>query len=1260
MSKIIMKLTALLLGLAGTLTLQAQEVKGIVTDSKGEPLMGVFVMIEGTTTGTSTGLDGDYVIDVPDASKAVLQFSLIGMKTVSIPVAGKSVIDVVLEDEATTLDDVVVVGYATVKRRDLLGSVSSVGSEKLTEQPVTTVSQALSGKMAGVSVVTTEGDPDADIKIRVRGGGSITQDNSPLYIVDGFPVESINDISSSEIQSIDVLKDAFSTAIYGSRGANGVVIVTTKSGSKQSRFTVSLNSYYGVKRIANKEAIVPMDAENFVKFQYELAKIRSNVSDNYEPYFGKFSDIDLYKGLPTNDWVDMVFGRTGTTMSNDVAVSGSGDKYTWTLGFARMDDKAIMMGSDYTRNNLSFKAQYKPFKIATFDVNLRYSGTDVRGSGANGINDTGTTSGNGRLKHSVSYTPIPISTTIQGMDEEADYGDNAPPLQSVADNDSKRFRTSWMGNAAMTLELIENLKLKIDGGYEDYAQRDDRFYGLTTYYVTNSATYKNTPASQYRDFNRRKYRNTNTLNYDFEKLFNNPDHSLNILLGEEMTISKTNQVTAMIENFPLFFDSQMAWNFLSTGTAVSMANVINPDDNLLSFFGRVNYDYKHRYSFGATLRADGSSKFSKANRWGYFPSAAVSWTISNEDWMEGTRNYIDQLKLRYSFGTAGNNNIPTGQINKEFSGSTSSWISPGTTYWTAGKIMNNPDLKWETTYTHNIGLDFSVFTGRVSGSLEVYQNTTKDLLINFPITGSGYDSQYRNIGSTRNRGIELTLNMPLVSSKNFSLNLSGNIAYNINKVTSLGGLETIYSQSYWASTEIGDDYVVKVGEPLGNMYGYRNDGRYEASDFTYSDGKWVLNEGVADDSAVIGAQYLRPGALKLKDLNGDGKVTVADREIIGNAAPDFTGGFALSAYFYGFDFSANFNYMIGNDIYNANKIEFTSSRKFYNRNLVNMMNVADRWSSIDWGTGELITDPDALAAANRGTSMWSPFIGNAVFSDWAVEDGSFLRLQSATLGYTFPEALMERISISKLRIYVTGTNLFCLTNYSGYDPEVDTRRATPLTPGVDYSAYPKSRGIVAGINLTFARKAVETGTSEVVKTVSRPSKKSSQLESDYNALKGDYEALKSKLADSRKEYEAENARLRNDLADANEQIKDLKASAKDCDKAVKEAKLSGLLRTIYFAEGSYALSEHARYTIEEIADLMKENKDMTLSFVGSTNTNGSEEYNFKLSENRVNAVTNALKALGIPAERFTDLKWVGKQGMTKSGECRRVVVNFAE
>ncbi len=1070
MNNLTSKIYLLIAGLFVTLTVSAQQISGVVKDTGGQPLAGVSVFIDGTTTGASTDVDGKYVIDVDNATGKVLVFSFIGMRTQEVRIGNSLVYDIIMEEDANFLEETVVIGYATVKRKDLIGSVSSVDSKALAAMPVTTVGEALTGRMAGVQVTTTEGDPDADIKIRVRGSGSITQDSSPLYIVDGFPVESISDIPASDIQSIDVLKDAFSTAIYGSRGANGVVLVTTKGGTS-GKFSVSYNAYWGQKWMANKDAIQVEDPYNFVKNQYELSMIRGKYEDQYVPYFGLYEDIGLYENVQGNDWIGQVFGNTGTNFSHNVSVSGSTDKVRWTASYAHIGDNAIMTGSDYKRDNLNFKANYKPIKELEFDINARYSHTTIMGSGSNSMDDAGSTSGNGRLKHSVQYSPIPIAGgAISGSDLEEDYGDNAPPLQSVADNDNKRVRRNWTVNGAVTWHIIKNLNLRVEGGLEDYTQENNRFYGLTTYYVGNTAQYKNKPATRYTDTYRQTIRNTNTLSYNFEEVFNDDRHHLDLLLGQEYIFKRSNELTSVVENFPDFFDSEMAWNFMSTGTSISTNNYYDPNDKLLSFFGRVNYVFDNRYSVSATMRADGSSKFTKGNQWGYFPSAAASWTISNEPWMDGASGWLDNLKLRYSYGTAGNNNIPSGMTMLNFASFSTSWISQSGTYWSTvtddgDTIMPNEDLTWETTISHNIGLDFSFFKSRLNGSVELYHNTTKDLLIQFPTAGSGYEFQYRNMGSVRNRGIEVSLNAVLVEKENFGLTLGANLSLNQNEVTSLGGLSRIEAVTEWASTEVGTDYIVEVGRPLGNIYGYESDGFYKASDFTYDGTKWVLNEGVVDCSSVIGSDYLRPGAMKLKDQDGNGSVTVDDKRVIGNSTPKGFGGITLSGYLYGFDFSANFNYVFGNDIYNANKIEFTSSRKYSNRNL--MKTDEQRWTNIDWSTGQLITDPDQLDQVNANATLWSPAVGNAVLSDWAVEDGSFLRLTSATIGYTLPSHITMKAKISRLRFYVTGTNLFCLTNYSGYDPEVDTRRATPLTPGVDYSAYPKSIGYVVGVNLTF-------------------------------------------------------------------------------------------------------------------------------------------------------------------------------------------------
>ena len=1055
----------------------ADVIKGVVKDAAGVPIPGAAVMIQGTTQGVSTDLDGNFSIDIADPNAKTLEITCIGLQTQVIKIGSKTFFDVVMQDDTNFLDETVVIGYATVKRRDVMGSVTSVDSKTITAAPVSNVTEALTGRMAGVQITTTEGDPDADVKIRVRGSGSITQDSSPLYIVDGFPVESISDIAASDIKTIDVLKDAFSTAIYGSRGANGVVLVTTKSGEK-GKVSVSYNAYGGAKWMANKKAVDVMSPYDFVRGQYELASVLDKVDERYVPLFGSFDDIDLYRDVQGNDWVQQVFGHTGTTFSHNLMVSGGGEKVKWSASYAHINEKAIMTGSDYHRDNLAFKTQYKPIKQLTFDLNLRYSFMKVMGAGANSINDAGSTSGtNGRLKHAVMYTPIPLDNAATDSDMEEDYGDNAPPLKSVADNDKQRIRKNWTLNAAVTWHIIKNLDLRVEGGLDDWSQADDQFYGLTTYYVANTAVkeYQGHPAARAVSIYRRKIRSTNTLNYKFDQVIPDQRHHLDALLGVEYIRTTANTNTMVVEGLPDFFTSDLARNFMSSAAYTRVANkYYDPDDQLLSFFGRANYDFDSRYSLSATVRADGSSRFSRGHQWGVFPSAAVGWTISNESWMKNAR-WLSNLKLRYSFGTAGNNNIPSGVQAMYFAALTDAsaqWVYGTTTPWASttvdGKtIMPNPDLTWETTYSHNIGIDFSFLRSRINGSIELYQNTIDNLLIQFPTAGSGYSYQYRNSGTIRNRGIELSLSAVLVETKNFGLNFSGNISLNQNRVMSLGALESIPAYSNWASTKLTPyaDFLVEPGQPLGNVYGYKVAGRYDVDDFTWDadKGKWLLNEGVVDCSNAVGANFMRPGALKLQDNDGDG---TPDLQVIGNTLPLGSGGFSLSGVLYGVDFSANFNYVFGNKIYNANKVEFTSYRDYWRRNLLSSMSPDQRWNNIDWKTGEVVNDPDKLRAMNEGTTMWSP-LTNAVLTDWAMEDGSFLRLSTATIGYTLPEALTMKIKMKKLRVYVTGTNLFCLTAYSGFDPEVDSRRATPLTPGVDYSAYPKSIGVVGGLNITF-------------------------------------------------------------------------------------------------------------------------------------------------------------------------------------------------
>lgn len=1065
--------TALLVLFAIAATaIQAQTIKGNVKDTSGEPIIGASVKEPGTKNVAVTDLDGNFSINVTNGQE--LQFSYIGMKAKTVKTAGKSTVNVVLEDEATSLDELVVIGYGAVRKKDLTGSVATVGNEALQAVPVATAAEALSGKMPGVNITTTEGSPDAEVTIRVRGGGSITQSNDPLYIVDGFPVESISDIPASDIEDITVLKDASSTAIYGSRGANGVILVTTKSG-QAGKTKVSYNAYYSWKTIA--KTLDVLSHSDYVKWQYEYAMLKNDGDpSSYEEVFGTYDDMDLYDNVASNDWQDITFGRTGHTFNHNVNVSGGSDAIRYSFSYAHMNDKAIMEGSNFKRDNFSLKLNTKPSKTTTFDLQARYSDTNIRGGGANDAESTSNT--DKRLRYSVIYPAIPLSGMSGGdttSDEE--YGSLYHPLQAIADNDRKQQRKTFNMAGSFGWEIFKNFKVKAELGYDDYDNYDQRFYGLTTYYVrANIQDYPNQPAIRLISTQRHRFRSTNTVSYDFKKLFGKQSkHSLNLLAGHEYVITKKRVNTDEVHGFPTFFTSEQAWKLTSQGVPYAnggISDVYSPDDKLLSFFGRANYSFDDKYLLSATFRADASSKFSEENRWGYFPSVAVAWRISSEPFMKSTSKWLDDLKLRMSFGTAGNNNIDPGYLRQDLISRNIQYVNGYTSYFGPSSRMANPDLKWETTITRNIGLDFTLFGSKLTGSIEGYINTTKDLLMDFPMSGS-YTSQYRNIGKTQNSGVELSLTYNIVNKTDWGLSLNGNISFNKNKIKSLG-MDDFTTDSGFGSTDIGIDFLVEAGKSVGRIYGYVNDGRYEVSDFSGYDetqGIWILNDGVANASGPLG-HNVRPGDMKLVNVDGseDNKITASDRKVIGDTNPTATGGFGISARAYGFDLSANFNFSIGNDVYNANKIDFTTAdRNSQFRNMITAMADGNRWTNIDPATGQICNDPARLAELNANTTMWSPYMNKYILTDWAVEDGSFLRLNTLTLGYTLPKSLTSRVGISSLRFYCTAYNVFCITGYSGYDPEVSTMRknGSQLTPGVDYSAYPKSRQFVIGLNLNF-------------------------------------------------------------------------------------------------------------------------------------------------------------------------------------------------
>lgn len=596
---------------AATLTMSANGfaqtvIKGNVTDNTGEPIIGASVIEDGSASnGGVTDLDGNFTITLKGNSKK-LKVSYVGMKPQVVNVSGKSVVNIKLEDDATTLNDVVVIGYGSVKKKDLTGSVATVNNKALEAVPVANATEALQGKMAGVQITATEGSPDAEMKIRVRGGGSITGDNTPLYIVDGFPVESISDIPASEIEDITVLKDASSTAIYGSRGANGVILVTTKSG-KEGKVNVSYNAYYSWKKMA--KTLNTLSGSDYVKWQREYALLRDN-EDKYTNLFGNWEDRDLYENAAENDWQDQVFGRVGNTFNHNLSITGGSEKTKFNFGYAHVNDKAIMLGSSYRRDNLSLKLNHKVNKKVSVDFSMRYSNTLVNGAGAN-ESKTEVSTADSRMKNVMIYPMFNFADLSDGYDPDLQLTN---PITSVYDTDRKQSRQNFNMNGSFTWEIIKDLKFKSEFGLDWYYNTDKKYYGTSTYNArTNSVDSKGThPMAYFIDTQRKTVRNTNTLNYDFKNIIKNKDHSLNILLGEETINKKSNVNEDRLNLFPTTFTAAQAWAMSSQGTPYFVNKYNNADDNLLSFFGRANYNFMDKYLLSATFRADGSSKFSEA------------------------------------------------------------------------------------------------------------------------------------------------------------------------------------------------------------------------------------------------------------------------------------------------------------------------------------------------------------------------------------------------------------------------------------------------------------------------------------------------------------------------------------------------------------------------------------------------------------------------------------------------------------------------
>lgn len=1064
-SWLLMLFAAISLGVSA----QTITVKGNVKDTTGEPIIGASVVEKGNTTnGTITDLDSNYSIKVP--SKATLTISYIGMKTQDIAVKGQSQINVTLSDDTQALDEVVVIGYGTVAKKDLTGSVSSVSAKQIAAIPVSSASEALQGKMAGVSITTTEGSPDADVKIRVRGGGSLSQDNSPLYIVDGFPVSSISDIAPTDIQSVDVLKDASSTAIYGARGANGVIIITTKSG-QEGKVQVNFGASYGLRKVTKMVDV--LNPYEFVMWQQELDQKSFN--------YGTFDDLEIYKSYTDTDYQGEIFGRTGNQQQYNISVSGGNKDTKFNISYSRNDEKSIMLNSGFAKDNINAKINTKINKWLTFDFNARLSYQKVKGtgSGADDNQSSATTSVNAR-----SVVFAPVEKLISGGSDDDENVNNAryTPIEILNATYKRVSRFQQNYNAGVNWEPVKGLKFRSEFGYGWKYNNTDQVWGVE---ATNNSKYGNPgmPQALLTKLINKNWRNANTVTYNNDKMFN-LNHRMNVMLGHEVSSSYDHKTTMTSVGFPKNMSIKEVLANMGQGQALPTDTYIGIKDNLLSFFGRINYTINDKYLMTFTMRADGSSKFASGNQWGYFPSLALAWRISDEAFMRNSQEWLSNLKLRLSIGTAGNNRIPSGSLETTYSlaGSGDKHIyfnNTSSVVLQRGKNLSNPNLKWETTLTRNIGLDFGFWNGRLSGSLDAYWNTTKDLLMQTTLPkGAGYEFQYQNFGQTSNKGIELALDAILVDQKDFGLNFNFNISYNQAKIDKLP-TNKIWQSSGWGGSLIAgiDDFLIEEGGRLGEVYGYKLDGFYTTEDFTWDNG-WKLKEGrVNPTESGMKVNNFGPGSPKLK-ANADGKI---EKERLGNTIPKITGGFGINARYKSFDLSAFFNYSLGNKIINATKLAsgfYSDTKKDWNLN--NEFNLSKRYTWIDPANGMDMTSKsyinefgsdyaiNRLNEINAGASIFNPAsITQIPLLDWAVEDGAFLRVNNISIGYTLPKVFVQKLQMQNVRIYFTGYNLYCFTKYSGADPEVDTCRKTPMTPGIDYSAYPKSRSFVGGINVTF-------------------------------------------------------------------------------------------------------------------------------------------------------------------------------------------------
>lgn len=1092
MSNKLKNMRALLLMLLASLSLsvsaQTVTITGNVTDQSGEPIIGASLLEKGTTNGTITDFDGNYSLKA--SSNAVLVVSYLGMQTQEVNVSGKTIVNVVLKDDSKALDEVVVIGYGGSKaRKDLTGSVGSVSGLKLAQVPVASAGEALQGKIAGVQVTTVDGAPGAEINIRIRGGGtSLSGENSkPLFVVDGFIADGIDDIPPTDIQSIDVLKDASLTAIYGAKGGNGVVIVTTKAAAA-GKVQVEFNTFLQARKLAGKVDL--LDTYEFVRYQWDTTYDNNGRRNQFRNDFGNPNDMDIYRSATTHDWQDEVMGGTPLSQMYNVTVKGGSESLRFSTSLTHHDEAGLVPNSGVRRTNMNTKINVKISDKLSLLLNPRLTYRRDLGAGADGI-------GTGGLIGVLRYRPT------NGLREFTNYADKtqsyneekywmlSSPLDDINQNYQLKHSYTFINQASLTWQPIKGLTLRSDIAQSWKFSDKSRFYD---YLTDKGIDNKDMGLAELTDDRTDKYIWTNTANYDLRV---KDVHSFSFLIGHEVQNEEKTTRFNSARYFPQGTTARKAFANMGLGTPFYDSSSVNSPKRTLSFFGQASYNFDHKYLISATFRADGSTKFAPGHQWGYFPSVSAGWVISEESFMEDV-NWISMLKLRAAIGMAGNNDIDSDLWNYTYSISSNggpSWgeaTKDGEAYYATGGVFPNEKIKWETTVTRNLAFDLGLFDGRLTITPEVYWNTTRDLLYKNQIASTtGYGLQMQNIGQVTNKGVELTISGDIIQKKDFVLSGTFTMGYNKTNIDKINGetKELWFTSNRWKSEH--DDFCLREGAEVGLIYGFIYDGLYGFDEFNRNNNfNYDPKPGTVENTIFKTA----PGQPKFKDISGpkgepDGVVDEYDRTVIGNTNPRLQGGFGISAQWKNFDFNANFTYMLNFDLLNATAYDLSSAYKSDQKspkNILDKFNSSNRWvyygdiynTNADgtqslYNMGEKLVNNsqhpeylDVYEQINSTRTLWNPMdVTKRYTHSYFVEDGSFLRLQDLTIGYTLPKKLTRSWGIERLRVYATGTNLFCLTNYSGYDPEIDIQSG--LTPSVDYNRYPRSHGYLLGLNVTF-------------------------------------------------------------------------------------------------------------------------------------------------------------------------------------------------